>query len=151
MFCAVLIALRLWSMMLLCTPSIFCEASITWDRQRGGRCYGFERLAGIALHSRSSFYLPVHWSILHQLFKPLLNHFLESTGLISLFPKLTSECSISRAQLQKHDKVRLWQSHVGFHAPVLTETLNRTKASAVAPQTHDILLDVEGTKINSPA
>lgn len=83
--------------------------------------------AGNKYTMQTDSYLPVDRRILHQLFKFLLHCSLENTGLISLFSKLTSESSLSRTELQKHNKVWFWQTYVRFLAPVQTETLGMTE------------------------
>lgn len=81
------------------------------------------------LQSRPASYLPVYRTILHQLLKFVLNCSLEIALLISLFSKLASESRLWRTELEKHNKVRLWQSHIGWLAPVQAETLKKKEAS----------------------
>lgn len=54
---------------------------------------------------------------------------------------MASESSLSWTDLQKYDKVRLWQSHVRLLAPVKTETLRETSTSD-----HLSLLSQNGVK-----
>lgn len=115
----VLTILRACSAMSLCTSSTFLEASITWNIIR----LWVNRKQQIHFCSLLASYLPVDCGISHQKMEFLLNCSLERTNLISFCTKLTSERSLSRTELQKHDEVRLWQARIRLLAPLQTETL----------------------------